>query len=312
MAALALGGDAVAPAAGERKPSDLPDWLAAILPRGLQKNPPVAVTVITELSEAGKKRPPVSPAQPVYYATHSNGYKQMGDVSGHEKTIDGAEMASLLQRALATNGYLPAHLPEHPPSLLVVYTWGTHNNLSEGDAENPTVSAEQYKRNLLDRAALVGGDKFARDLLRMMNEAEDLDLVSGAQLAPGGQPPMPAALVAFVNPINLFKLRGPNNEQLLNQTVEDVYYVIASAYDYRSVATDRKVLLWRTRMTVASTGVSQVQTLPTLVLTAAPYLGKEMTGPQILRKRAFRNGEVEIGTPTVVESAVPAPAPQKK
>ena len=139
-----------------------------------------------------------------------------------------------------------------------------------------------------------------------------LDLVSGAQLAPGGQPPMPAALVAFVNPINLFKLRGPNNEQLLNQTVEDVYYVIASAYDYRSVATDRKVLLWRTRMTVASTGVSQVQTLPTLVLTAAPYLGKEMTGPQILRKRAFRNGEVEIGTPTVVESAVPAPAPQKK
>ncbi|MEO5959096.1 MAG: hypothetical protein ABIZ49_03085, partial [Opitutaceae bacterium] len=65
------------------------------------------------------------------------------------------------------------------------------------------------------------------------------------------------------------------------------------------------ILLWRTRMTVAAQGVSQEQTLPTLVLSAAPYFGREMSSAEILSKRTIREGNVEIGTPTVVEPRAP-------
>ena len=54
-------------------------------------------------------------------------------------------------------------------------------------------------------------------------------------------------------------------------------------------------------------GVSQQDTLPTLVLNAAPYFGKEMSEPELLSKRAVRDGNVEVGTPVVV----PMPEPKK-
>ena len=128
---------------------------------------------------------------------------------------------------------------------------------------------------------------------------------------PSIQPIMGPAQMAFFNPVYQFKLRNSKNEFLVDQTASDVYYVVASAYDYRSIAAQQRVLLWRTRMTVAAQGVSQVQSLPTLVLSAAAYFGKDMTEAEILSKRPVPEGTVEIGTPTVVESNVPAP-PAKK
>ena len=87
---------------------------------------------------------------------------------------------------------------------------------------------------------------------------------------------------------------------------------MASAYDYQSVTEKRRRLLWRTRMTVAAQGVSPEQSLPTLVLNAAPYFGKDMAESAILSKRSMREGTVEIGTPTVVEPAAPPPARSPK
>lgn len=122
--------------------------------------------------------------------------------------------------------------------------------------------------------------------------------------------------MAFANPVEQFKRRAPKNEMLVDQAASDVYYVVASAYDHRSISSTRKTLLWRTRMTVSSAGVSAAQSLPTLVLTAAPFFGKDMPEAEVLSKRSLREGTVEIGTPTVVEdkpspSAPPSP-PAKK
>jgi hypothetical protein len=99
---------------------------------------------------------------------------------------------------------------------------------------------------------------------------------------------------------------------LLEQTANDIYYVVASAYDYRSASTNKRVLLWRTRMTVAAEGVSQVQTLPALVLAASPYFGKDMAEPELLTKRPVPEGSVEIGTPVVVPSSGDVGAAKKK
>jgi hypothetical protein len=299
------------PASSEKTPKkeSSSGWVFSLLPKSLQKNPRLDITVITEMTDAGKKLPPVSAQTPAYFETFSSGPRHLGHSQGNEVTLKQEQIERLLTRALALNGYLPAQPPAQPPSLLILYTWGSHNLLTEGDDENPTLSGDQVARNLLDRAALVGGEKFAQRLLELFQQADALSVAANSHPPPGGEQVFTPAVMEFTNPVSMFKRSDPKNEILVDQAASDVYYVVASAYDHRSVMEKRRVLLWRTRMTVAAQGVSQEQTLPTLVLSAAPFFGKDMAEPEILSKRAMREGKVEVGTPTVVE---PAPAPTKK
>ncbi|MEO6568370.1 MAG: hypothetical protein ABIO94_06365 [Opitutaceae bacterium] len=295
---------ASAPAGESKESQQKSGWIFSLLPNFLQKNPPLELTVITEITEAGKKLPAASPQHPAFFQIHTTGYKQVGDVAAGEHTLAREELERILLRSLAVSGYLPAQLPAQPPSLVVVYGWGTHSMLVEGDTENPAFSGEQVVSNILDRAALVGGAKFAKELKALFVEADAMNSAANTQLASGGAPPLSPGMLTFANPVNLFKLRDAKNELLLNQVAGNVYYIVASAYDYRSVAEGKQILLWRTRMTVAANGISQAQGLPTLLAAAAPYFGKEMKSPELLSKRAVREGNVEIGTPTVVEPAV--------
>jgi hypothetical protein len=299
---------APAPAPKEKTPQKS-EWVFELLPKSLQKNPRLEITVITEMTEAGKKLPAVSPQAPAYFEAFSSGPKHLGESAGNHVTLKPAEMERILFRSLATNGYLPAKLPALQPSLLIIYTWGSHSLLTEGDSENPVLSGEQIARNLLDRAAMVGGEKFAAKLLTLFEQADAMSSAGRATVAPGGEQVFTPAVMEFMNPVTQFKRSDPRNEFLVDQAASNVYYVVASAYDYQSVTNKRRLLLWRTRMTVAADGVSQEQTLPTLVLSAAPFFGKEMAEAEIISKRTIREGSVEIGTPKVVE---PAATPPKK
>jgi hypothetical protein len=265
-------------------------------PTSLQKNPRLELTVITEMTDAGRARPEVSPAHPAYFEVFSHGAHDLGDTYAGMKEIPLPRVQEMLTRALATNGYLPAERPAHPPTLLVTYTWGQHNRLTEPDEENPVMSSAQVERNLLDRAALVGGVKFAEELREAFRQKNDLALAGGS-------------LVPMLDPIEVFKRRADNNEFLLEQAMEDVYYVVASAYDYEAAMKHQRVLLWRTRMTVASAGVAEDQSLPALVSAAAPYFGKDMPAPEVMLRREVKEGSVHVGTPRVVEDHPAEPAP---
>jgi hypothetical protein len=287
-------------------------WVFSLLPKSLQRNPPLDLTVITEVTDEGKKLPPVSPDHPAYYIAQTAGYVQVGDTSGGEKTLAPDEIERLLKKSLAANGYLPAKPPAQPPTLVVIYTWGTDNLLNPDDE---SLSTDQMARNILDRAAMVGGAKFARELATLFEQADAMALANQpARTDPSGNvigvdPVLGPEQMAFFNPVNLFKLRNPKNEFLVDQASDDCYYVVASAYDYAAFARQQRTLLWRTRMTVNSRGVSQVQSLPTLITTAAPYFGRDMLESEVIVKRA-REGEITIGTPTVIE--MPTAAPTKK
>ncbi|MDO8541451.1 MAG: hypothetical protein Q7S40_13515 [Opitutaceae bacterium] len=303
-----------APAApsAEKKPGS--DWVFSLLPKSLQQNPHLELTVITEVTDEGKKRPSASAQNPVYFELYSAGFRQQGHPPGGEKTLTREDIERLLTRSLASNGFLPAEPPSKVPAIVIIYSWGSHNLLTEGDDENPVLSSEQVARNLLDRAALVGGDRFAKQMLTLFEEADSFYLAAQTSTPPGSEPVFTPELLDFTNPVNLFKRRSPKNEALVEQAAHDVYFVVASAYDYTGMAKNQRQLLWRTRMTVASAGVSQLQTLPTLVLTAAPYFGMDMPEPEVLTRRSMRTGTVEIGTPTVVDPNVPNPkkrAPKK-
>jgi hypothetical protein len=287
------------------------EWVFSILPKSLQKNPRVELTVITEMTELGKAQPVASPEKPVYYLAQSSGYRELGHAPHSKYLLQPEEVERLLAKALATNGFLPTS-PGHPPTLVIFYTWGSHSMLVEGDAENPALSAVQVAANLLDRAALVGGAKFSQDMLKLFEQADAMAVAGNAPLPPGAAGPvMTPEAMAFANPIEMFKRADPKNEFLVEQFTNDLYYVVATAYDYGSIATKTKRLYWRTRMTVAAQGVTQDQTLPTLIASAAPFFGKEMTEPEILTKRAVREGQVEIGTATVVDTPPATPAETK-
>ena len=310
---VATASTAVSIRAAEKKEEperiDLLSWL---LPKALQKNPDLELTVVTEVTTEGKKRAPVSPEHPQFFQLHSTGYKQHGDLPGGEKTLPPAELEQVLLRSLATNGYLPVSAPGQPFSLVIVYGWGTHYTLAEGDSENPVVGREQMMRNLLDRASLVGGMKFAREVREMLEQAADMNSAASTQLASDGEPPIPAGVMLFANPVNLFKLRDVRNEILLTQAANDVYYVVASAYDARSVAEEKRILLWRTRMTVGAAGVSQSLSLPALVRSAAPFFGRETAGAEVMVRRGLREGNVRIGPVREVEERSTSASPEKK
>src|SRR4051812_34575563 len=81
--------------------------LADLLPRGLQKNPRLDLSVITELTEDGKTLPAPTKAQPAYYAVLDGGLVEAGDVLAGEKPPAGEKLARLMQSALAESGFLP-------------------------------------------------------------------------------------------------------------------------------------------------------------------------------------------------------------
>jgi len=253
-------------------------FIFSLLPKSLQKNPILDYTVITEMTEEGKKRSQVTPDQPAYYTAFSAGFRQIGDTYYNEKTLTPDSVEKLLAKSLATNGYLPAD-PAHNPSLLIIYSWGSHNR------ENQTESPTEIEGNLLDSAALVGGDRFAQKMQQMIQLTDEM---AG-----------PADLVAFANPINLYRESSLKHNFMLDQARGDLYFVVASAYDYFSAASNQRVLLWRSRMTVSSTGVSQPQTLPALIASAGPYFGRDMTEPEVYTQR--RQGTVEIGPLRVMD-----------
>ena len=265
------------------KPKEVPapsngNWLHSLLPNPFDPNPDMEMTVITEMTDEGRKLSAVSPKHPVYYTAESSGDHEMGGIVAREQTLPPEDVGPLLIRSLAVNGYKPAKLPEHPPSLLIIYLWGTHNHFDETDGA--AGSFDQVRRNVLDRALLVGGKKFSDELAEVIQESQDWK----------SWPP----------PVALFKLRKANNERLLNQALGDVFYVVASAFEYQSVAKGKPLLLWRTRMTVSSQGVWMKKAVPAVVINASQYFGREMTDSVIMHGSATHEGKVEIGAPTVV------------
>ena len=195
----------------------------------------------------------------------------------------------VLAKSLATNGYFPADAT-HNPTLLIIYSWGSHNR------EDQTESSNTVESNLLDSAALVGGDRFAQKMEQMVQMTDEM---AG-----------PPELVAFANPLNLYRESSLKHNFMIDQARGNMYFVVASAYDYQSAASNQRVLLWRSRMTVSSTGVNQELTLLKLIPDQQCSLfrpGHEAEpGYAFMGRR--HEGQVEVGPLRVMDVDTPGQA----
>ena len=293
----------------------------SFLPKSFQKDPPVRMTVITEMTvDGGKARVPTA-EKPMFYLSHSVGNHDEGEASGQKKIIPIETLQPLLQKALADNHYLPADAA-HPAALVMIFSWGSANRFDNrtdsmvdvspppGPGQPDTGTSTYFeepedvmsydyatRQNFLARAQLVGGVKFAHEVAEAFKQADMLH-DSGTTFA-------------GLEPLDLMMDRDPLARQLLQETMDDCYYVVASAYDAYAMAHGQRRLLWQTKMTTNSAGLAMTETLPALVKSGAPYFGRLMTEATILRGHLEQIGHVEVGTPTVMpdQSSTPrAPA----
>lgn len=249
------------------------EFVFSLLPKSLQRNPDLEMTVNTELTPYGRLLRTPSPEQPAYYISYSSGYRQMGEPIGGEHPPKPELIQRSLQRALAVSGYQPAS-HEHPPELAILYFYGSHNQMDPEEAARfPQAAAKQR----LERAMLVGGHAEVDKMSRVLEWGEQLTD------------------------------RTAKYEYLRDQANDDLYYVVASAYDFAALAHKQRKLVWRTTMTVNAKGVSLSETLSPLIATAGPYFGHETAEPEIVERRISRWG-VHVGEGKVIESDVPLPA----
>jgi hypothetical protein len=262
------------PAADSTPPAGNPD-----APKGGRSgHSAMTIAAITENTDAGRQVPPPTPDQPVYVATHFGGRRDFGRrVAGQEAPSD-ASLQQQLDAALAADHYLAA-TTEHPPSLLLIFSWGLHANLDDA-TEDPGYT------NVLDRTALVGGRKFA-DELKAALKADNLSAAAtptqpwGAQL-PGMRPTGASSLFHDFSPMEVFRKRDLLTQRLLEQISNDCYYVVVSALDNAALARGERRLLWRTKLSASAQGASLAGTIPALIKAGTGRFGQDMSGPELV------------------------------
>ena len=282
-----------------------------LLPRSLQKNPLVDLTVVTELTEDGRKLPPPSSAQPAYYSIESAGYHAEGHGADDRHLPAPAELATSFLQALAVNGYRPA-TPAHPPTLLIVYYWGAHTNLDAGSPDTEVSATPDIgHKNLLSRAALVGGTRFAEELRTALHKQDmenEVQRSSAENMARLGLAPEIGSVLIDYGPLRLFTERDAKTRQLYS-ALGECYYAVVSAYDYAAAARGQRRLLWRSKMTLDSQGVAMRETLPGLILNAGKYFGVDMPEAATMAKRLQQETSIKLGPLEVKEYLEPAAAP---
>jgi hypothetical protein len=310
---LALAATVLAPlgraaATGDSAPPAAENHVTfSLTPKAFQKKADVHLTVITEMTIDGSKARQPTAARPMYYLSHAIGYHDEGDTYGEKKIIPVEKLQAMIEKALAENHFLPADAA-HPAALVMFFSWGSADKFDNragaafddgADVPLDVVNADfMTRQNFLARAQLVGGIMFATKVGNALKQDDTTKLLAI---------PMPG-----ISNFELLQDREPLVRQLIEQSMDDCYYVVASAYDAYAMAHGQRRMMWQTKMTTNSAGISMVETLPALIESGAPYFGHAMSQPTVLERHFEREGHVEIGTPRVMpDQESPAAAPAK-
>lgn len=284
-------------------------WVFNLLPRTLQQNPRLDLTVVTELTPEGRKRPDVSVRHPAYCLIQSGGYHHAAGEAARGGSLPADAIDALVRQTLAARGYFLA-AESVPASLVLVYNWGMHGR----QIHDESMGGEEMLGDFLDRAGLVGGARFRAEVETVLAEA--MAQADAAATAPtrhmeldgmAVSPVLGPEQMEFISPINHFRERSAKHDFLLEKAAGDVCFVIISAYDHDALAKGHRLLLWRTRLTVRTDGVAQAAALAALLGAAAPYLGRDMAEPAILTRRLHPEGQVWLG-PFIYPDEIPGPA----
>jgi hypothetical protein len=186
----------------------------------------------------------------------------------------------MIVRVLATAGYLPADA-QHHPTQLIIFAWGTlysevmpdqwtHMNPNPGNFNFPDTQLN-YRQML----RFLGGDK-----LGLFSEYLDDWMV----------PRMPG----------LTRIDS-DSEAIRRVATENLYAAALAGYEFPVQQPKHPKLLWRTKIACPAAGLVLADTLPPMLVIAAPYIGRETKGPVWVNASDKFKPVVQIGNPKVEE-----------
>ena len=188
----------------------------------------IQVITVTDTTPVGALRRTVSPANPVYYIAVSAGSRDFGGIMAGEKMPPKEAVYQTMGRVMGKQGYLPA-TDQNPATLLLLWTWGTMNTdrMYTGDPDD-----------------LDGRQVNQRQLMRFMG-AYKLGLISKEPNSFASDTMMQGVL-----------FRDADQDLIHDLSTEDLYVVAIAAYDFGAATRKEKVLLWTTKISCPSRGLS--------------------------------------------------------
>jgi hypothetical protein len=301
----------------------------------------VRVDVVVDMTEAGHKIAHPTPDKPAYYLPLSVGYKEFGYAHHFQRPPPNAwDIEHALAKALYGQGYQLMTKAGHP-SLVLVFWWGY---LAPDDVDSATATSPMMRPGSTtfggfgdggDHAA--GGGFYWGSGQRAVGNVAGLsdNFQGGSSGYPlGYQPPGGESLtgdgavtgfsvfpqfsigmqstneqqmVSMVagNTINDHqKFPDPRLEAVTSMLTQPRYYVLVSAFDFRSWLHHQPVLLWRAHVSTELWGHYFDQVVGTLINTAAPYFGRETRMPHFIGAPTLPLGRVIVGTPEVKDYPV--------
>ncbi len=219
------------------------------------------ITVISDISNAGRLIQHPTVKNPTYYYPIIGGYKEMGSLVKNERRPNQKEIVHRLAVELAKQGYYVINKTTPPPSIILLLNWGYINPdiIDSGAPSDPHSSTPtQTFINQNEMLALVGGSTLRN--LELNYEKEDV----------------------------------------MQAAEQNRYFLSVLAYDYTIYAkSHKKVMLWHAKVSIPTAGVSLEEIMPALIKAGGSQFGIETTKPKIIKTPITREGKVEIGTPTV-------------
>ncbi len=241
----------------------------------------VEIIAVTDATPVGALRRPASPDHPVYYMAVSAGYRDFGGIIAGEKEPPKSAVYKTMGAVLAKQGYLPA-TAKNPASLLMLWTWGTMNTDRMYSANPDDTEGRQINRRQLMR--FMGAYKLGM-ISKEPNSLMDDTMMQGV----------------------LF--RDVDQDLIYDLASEDLYVIALAAYDFDAATRKEKVLLWTSKISCPSRGLSLPESLPVMLALAGPHIGRETMKPVAIRASDKFKPDVKIGDPTLVEYLETNPIP---
>ena len=221
----------------------------------MKKNPSVDFTIITEMTDAGRALPALATRKPVYYILHFPQYMGQRDTGEFQKQF---------AAAVAYNGFRPADT-EHPATQVFFLEWGAYDKIQLSNVapynsdKNPgsDKSAKTSSRDdLLVRAKLLGGQKYAGELAQALKE----------------------------NNLEGFAMRDGCTETFVYMIYNGCRYLTVSSYDFEMHKKNQKKLLWVTAASSASQKLSPDAIPASLIFNMGYFFGRESEGFEVVMK----------------------------
>jgi hypothetical protein len=252
-------------------------------PNLLQSRRDFEVITVTDMTPEGRRWPAPSAQQPQYYVPVSLGYRDLGGIIGRVKEPPEQTAVQTIARELAQRGYLPAAEKTPPPTLVLVFSWGTLNAKYPPSMTRNLPVAQQNRKQIVD---FLGGAKMGVT----------------ADCYEGG---------FFGLPVESRLLDNDARDYLA--LANDNYYVaVVTAYDLAAMEKNPTLSLphlWITRIACPSLGFSLPDALPSMIALAGPNFGRETARPVRVAVPRRQRPTVKYGELQVVEFLKEMPAP---